>query len=476
MKHLSKRVGDYPHLRTTVFLCVFLTLMCYVIIAWNRQQWFDAGAYWNLVRSFRFTELPEWYRGYLFPYLIFLTKQGSDLMGLPEWTLYMVIINGAMAYVITRSLPVVILGGKSRFKEMSAYRYVIGCVLMLILTILFWGEYLMYSLSDMPAFIFCAMFIYYLILIKDTLNKEDNNLFELFILGFLVGTMAYACYNTRAVYMYGIIVTIVLFFICHIKQLLNSKFVVIAGLVLGIFILSWPQMIANNKYIGRTTPQVPTESFSGGDLIFWQVKTGLSVDRYETYCGKDPYVEGRGIYFYDNAGMSILSDVDETIITPAQFMKIFIRFPVDVVSIYIRHLINYFTPVWSQVYISDISVYSPFVIVGILLWLLFAYSLLIKKRDDVICYLKKESWVHIPFVMICLLMIPGAPEIRFFIAGYYLTYGYLCYRMDYLQVIESFKKRILTNTITILFIICVWLSILTGCLQNANSGAILIGW
>ncbi|MEE3446725.1 MAG: hypothetical protein VZQ78_11025 [Prevotella sp.] len=109
-------------------------------------------------------------------------------------------------------------------------------------------------------------------------------------------------------------------------------------------------------------------NFSTVDLKNWQIAQGLTVDRYETFAGKDS-VQIPQMRFDDKAGISLEKKEKVSAgISLTQLVELVFKYPLDIAGIYSRHLINYLTTVWRQAYITDLRVNTAWVVLpGIVL-------------------------------------------------------------------------------------------------------------
>ena len=356
----------------------------------------------------------------------------------------------------------------------------IGTVLFFILWLFFWFDYLIYSLSDFPALFFCSAMVFCLLRIERFILNEHRfksaTVVSLVLLGLLAGASAYASYNIRAVYLYGILVSL-LWWLFRNRHKRACLMLSCTGIVLGVLIVAYPQMCLNKKYNDTYVPFVPTVNFGTVDLKKWQIAQGLTVDRYETFAGKDT-VQRPDMRFDDKAGIAL--EMKEKVsggISLTQLVELSFKYPMDIAGIYFRHLINYLTPVWRQSYIKDLHVNTAWVVLpGIALWLIFFYQLFLLKLDQWKNWLKNEAWAIVPFISICLFMIPAAVEIRFFIAGYSIMYGYLVWRADFSQMVDHFREHSVSVTLLLTMTFLFWISVMGGSLSGNAVSPVLFNY
>jgi len=145
-------------------------------------------------------------------------------------------------------------------KGINPARFFIGSVLFFILWLFFWLDYLVYSLSDFPALFFCAAFVFCLLRIESFIVNKNRSVFctaaGLMFLGLLAGASAYASYNIRAVYLYGIIASLIWWLLRNRHHGIGLMMCG-TGIVLGALIIAYPQMCVNKKYNDTYLPLVP---------------------------------------------------------------------------------------------------------------------------------------------------------------------------------------------------------------------------
>ncbi len=123
--------------------------------------------------------------------------------------------------------------------------------------------------------------------------------------------------------------------------------------------MSLPQCAINMKYVGTFSPKVYTNQLQNyqADLSTMQVMWGLEADRYETYIGDMNIYSSPSVYFDDVVGTEILKrEIPfNNGFSPREVVKLFFDYPIDMMGIYIRHLISLLTPVWKHIYQISIT-------------------------------------------------------------------------------------------------------------------------
>ena len=113
---------------------------------------------------------------------------------------------------------------------------------------------------------------------------------------------------------------------------------------------------------------------------------------------------------------------------------------------------------------------------GIVLWIIFFYQLFLIKMDQWRNWLKNEAWAILPFISICLFMIPAAVEIRFFIAAYSIMYGYLVWRADFRKMLDHFRNHTVSVTLLLTIAFFFWISVMGGTLSGNAVSPVLFNY
>ena len=90
-------------------------------------------------------------------------------------------------------------------------------------------------------------------------------------------------------------------------------------------------------------------------------------------------------------------------------------------------------------------------------------------------WLQSEAWISLPYIIICIFMIVGAPEIRFFIAGYFLMYGYVSFRMNFEETLSVIRQNPWRVLICAGILWLMWVSIIGSTLSSSTFGVQLFG-
>lgn len=190
-----------------------------------------------------------------------------------------------------------------------------------------------------------------------------------------------------------------------------------------MFIIALPQMYINGHYTGNYTPRVLTEQLSGysTSLEKTHIFLGLSASRYETYLGNPIDYPTPAVLFIDPIGQTLLAREGITLANFSYFslLGLLIKYPLDVLGIYTRHLISLLTPVFQETYIFSIYKSKTFTIfLSIVLWIIGGVGFLTQKNE----WDKKIGQLFVGLLIPFFFQLFGQPEIRFF---YYGTFYFL---------------------------------------------------
>ena len=233
--------------------------------------------------------------------------------------------------------------------------------------------------------------------------------------------------------------------------------------VLGFGLASYPQCAINKNHLGLYSPKVYTEAYSGynSNLQTIQVLWGLKYPRFESYIGDIEKYKSAAVYFDDAIRNQIISkeNISEDNFKLSTIVKVFIKYPLDTIGIYTRHLISLMTPAWNQVYITNLFTDKTFIILlSIAMWLLLGIQVccIVKKQD---LHAQNIEYV-IPILIPAFLQIFGAPELRFFFPVYILLYPIICYKLNYREILKSLKMNSLSISFLIVIIVFLWITVL----------------
>lgn len=299
------------------------------------------------------------------------------------------------------------------------------------------------------------------------------------IWGILAGALAYATYNTRVAYLYSVIFFVGIYIVFECKRKWTSCLVVI-GIIVGAMIVAYPQMVINSQYIGKWSPAVNTEQLYGEnyDLESVQLYWGLCTPRYETYDGDLDLYEENGVPFRDPVGQEIIrrEGIDGKI-TPKDLLRLALKYPGDIIGIYVRHFANIMVPLWNENCITDLYT-DKFAgaIVSIGIWLLVAVNAIRRAENK---SASKDTYLN--WIITAILVVPsilqtlGGVEIRFFYICYILAYYNVCCGVNYKELWEDLKGKRIIVIVTCIIVAVLWVTILGDTLTRNPHTIMLIG-
>lgn len=229
--------------------------------------------------------------------------------------------------------------------KINSIKLIIREIILNILLLILWGNYLQYPLSDFSAAVCLTAAA---VLLKRMSEKNDSRFKNIFIsLG--IGILLYASYNIRAAYLYGAGALMVIYII-----LANKKKVAFSllGILIGVGIIATPQIIINHQYVGTFSPKVYTEQINNYEksLQMQQVFWGLGYEKYETYIGDPDYYEDAKVYYDDVAGTELIrrEKLSREEFSFEDWAKLVCKYPMDMIALYTRHLVGLITPVYNK--------------------------------------------------------------------------------------------------------------------------------
>jgi len=452
------------------FIIIFIAAFVVSYFKNVTVYYWDADYYWTVADpiisegGFNILNFPETFRGYFFPTIILVVKLiGENLFGNGYWG-FRLFSAASIAFLFSYILPYIFN------KKINNAKSLARVMLVILAVFLFWGDFLQYPLSDFPA---CVLFSESIALLK-YLHKKEHLTKLNFVSGFFSGICLYGAYNTRAVFLYGVILAL-LFFV--FREIMKERGGIIAAITLGMLACSLPQILINYQYTGSYTPRVLTEQYSNYEtkLQAMQVFWGLQTCNYETYVGESVEYSSPAVNFFDEVGQEILAR--EKIVS-ADFgykdvFRLFLKYPLDMCSIYVRHLISLLTPKWYETYIHDIYASKGIILTLIvLIWFTagayFLFSFMNKRVD--LTLLVEILPIFIP----CLLQLFGAPEVRFFLAIHLITYFYVFYYADYNNCLQSIRHNGVMLAVLFLVIYMFWIGVVSDILKSNQERTFLI--
>lgn len=410
-------------------ICFFYQILRKVeLYVCDAEQYMSlAKIFWN-EDGFSLANYPLALRGVSFPLLIAVFHFFCIHLNLDSiwaWRMFSSLIMAVFIYIF----PYLITQKPSA--KISGLRKKRGILLALIF--FFWSGLLIYPLSDFASAFFLVAGM---TLMLGQHSKGPWNGLRCFFAAMCI----YTAYNTRTIYLFPAAV----FFIgwlCISKEPPKTKAVQVLLFFGGIFAAGLPQIMVNYHWRGVLSPMVMTEyGGSPNGLFSWQMGMGLKYAEYETYTGDFYIFPVPAMVFPDMAGTMLLNEVGltESTISIKDIILLFFRYPLDMIGVYMRHFINMLNPLWGEVYIKDL--YGPKLHLTLINYFMmvtgFTYARTVKLPKSVWELFRSEIWkkkflVYVTMLVPCLLILPGAVELRFFFPMYVLFYGFLLFEMGW---------------------------------------------
>lgn len=394
-----------------LFVILFVASIIVHTIINNTDAHYDDSIYWWLGKALGWNvKNIEWgFRGWLLPYIFSMCYQ-FGLLFQSEFVGYRIFASLMFAFAFTFLFSYIakILDFKASNRRIALAGGVCGVVFFIFFRGLF-----IYTLSDFYAFTLSLLSVVFL----HSLIEREQRLYIKSIEAFCLGLCLYGTYNIRTIYLFSLIAC---FCVMIIWQLFGKKWletIVTGGCCgIGMFLCAIPQMIVNHNLSGNYSWKVPTEG-----LMLYQLQWGVTAERYATFIGDPAQYSTAGMFFVDNVGQAILNKEQITeFASYGQLIRVMLKYPLDFIGIYVRHFLNMLYPIYPEQYIQDLTKDKS------VLLILFYTILFIAVSNFILLFqLKSKRWVWICLILLpCLCILPGAVEIRFFIALHFLIYMY----------------------------------------------------
>ena len=396
------------YINVIVFILLFFFSFIVQMAIDNTVCQYDAATYWSLGKAYNWSSLnlPWGFRGYLFPFLLSLCyKLGKVLNN--EWIGFRLLSSLMFAFLFTYVFQkiAIILG----LDVKKVYLKISGGICGVI-TFLFFRGLFVYPLSDVYAFAFSLISL--IILYK---VMKYQSIFTGIVYSFALGVTLYGAYNIRTIYLFFMIIVLLVLFVykvIHLEWL--SSIITSVSTFAGILFCAVPQIRQNYKLQNVFSLKVPTEG-----LMLWQLGTGVSTARYATYVGDKSAYKYAGMYFIDRIGKEILAREGIIEFTSyEEFIRVVLKYPLDFLGIYGRHFVNMLYPVFPNQYIKDIQNEKGIYLVLFYTVFFISCFYLLKMIGE---RKLRLGWLGI-LIFPCLCILPGAVEIRFFIALHFVIY------------------------------------------------------
>ncbi len=458
------------------FMFVFVSLLIYSTILgytadelrhdpWDYWNTGDVMWTWRSGKLFTFTEFPNTFRGYFVYFIFMLVKHGFAIIFNDAYLGLRFFSAISLSLLFTIVLPYIF-----DMKIEKRGKYLIRYIALIILFMYVYGGQFQIPSADWTS---ATFFIVAIALIKKLCSIRTWFLAS--ILSFIIGVLLYASYNTRVVWLTGIIIALICMAINLYKK--NPKrLLLFIGVFMGALLIAFPQMQINHKYTGIWSPKVNTSQLYG-DVSLEKVHfaMGLMYPRYETYDGDYAVYPEAGVFFDDKVGYEIMEREGLTIynVTPGVLIRLFIKYPGDMIGIYSRHILNAAVPLWDRMCILDIYTSKMLRIsLAIWSWIIAAIAFFIGFRlnkQDVMKYIFIAE-TSMPWLFQCV----GAVESRHLLACFIILFFYLCCMIDYKLLWNATKGKRVKILLVSLFVYFTWISVIGDTLAMNRYTTLLI--
>ena len=181
------------------------------------------------------------------------------------------------------------------------------------------------------------------------------------------------------------------------------------------------------------------------------------------------------VYFIDSSGTEILRREKLTDgLTVSKWFGLLGKYPLDMIGIYVRHVVSAMTPVFNRIYIYNLSINTGLsILVSLFIWILFFSALLTLNRKEVVDN-KVILGVMTAFFVPALMQALGAVEVRFFLPGYFMAYGYVAYGIRYRELIKRIRPIAIQTIIVIAMLSVLWIGLICNVLSDNAETVILV--
>lgn len=423
MNWLRQRLNRRRYNLYTEILLFAVSVIIFLCTNIRHEQFGDAGYYWEMGIRLLNGE-GTLFRGYFYPGILGMLH----ILGGNTSVLYLLLTPVLYAIFFTDSFRAFWLCDSTiRNKKDIA----ITIFPYIIFMAFYWGLF-SYAMSDFWAF--AMAFLALIWMRRARANATSNNPAKVFTYSAMTGACAYLAYNIRTIYLFfiiGVLVYEIFLMIENISQKCHEKFVGqkcrayrICGEAVGFSAAALPQFILNRIYKGTLSIAVPTEG-----IFNWQLSSGLMVQRRDAYVG-DPG-EIYPMFFFDSVGKHIVDaeGVGEYISVP-DYVRLIIKYPFEMIGIYVRHFFNLLCPCWPEMFIKDLNRNRTILILAASCFLYLCLMIFItgsirNKRLQAFCML-----VLLP----CAAIIPGGAEARFIMPFYIIAAGTMSFNTDWAKL------------------------------------------
>ena len=369
-------------------------------------------------------------RGYLYPLLLAPARWLTAALGENTLQPYRVFSSLVYAALLTLVLPrmfIELFGG-----TVSLTRRLVPC---LLLATVFPGV-ITHPVSDLPALMLCWGAVAAVQRWRDGPGDAQGGLL------FGAGMLAAAAFNTRSIYLFALLPLLAVVLATGKATPLGRRAVHALVFIAGACLVTLPQVVINKQAHAIFSPN-PSP---GRDLFAFQLFLGLEVQRYETTI----HLDGKfaGVPFIDRAGRRLMDKpgVDEERRSLGNYLGILRDYPLDMLGVYGRHLVNGLDVRDGKLYVSrqsstrDGKSLYGFSLLALATWILLAPAAQRRPPDWQAPSPNPWLWTGILLLPVAAIT-PGAVETRFFLPVFILAFCTIAYKADPGALLADFRAR-----------------------------------
>lgn len=455
-------------MRNNRLICMFIILLIGTfvsIILDISDTFYDASWYWKIADSVyidkTLSSFPKSTRGCLLPiffsgikyFTIALNGSFDPLIVCKVFTNLFVSIEFAILLPIVFDIEYKLVG-------------IVRIVLSYLLFLYFYANFLQYPLSDFYATFFLTLT---LALYKRALTKHSVVPWCWWV---GVGLTLYITYNIRTVYVYFFIPFSIFFTIVNQKKK-NIKY--LSLMLIGAFLASTPQIIVNYNLYNKITPLIYTTGYNGIEqrLEVFHIYTGLKIDRYETYIGDKKYYGRADVNFDDKLGTELLTkeSIDLESFQLRDLLFLMFNYPIEMISIYSKHLVNLVLPLYNKVYVTNLFFNKTLnVIIAMIVFLVCLFHIMCNSFKKNIF----ATMLCIALIFPSILQALGAVEYRFGIT-LHIVFAYSIFNIvSYKRVIGFVKKNVVLSLTLVILVTMLFAIVSTDTMMSLRNAPTFI--
>jgi hypothetical protein len=466
--------------RSKSFMAFIISLVALLIFHFYKNityYWWDSGAYYNMgviLLDSGITPASYGIRGYFLAACLSLCVLTGRL--LDALFSFNGISGGYIAFRIISSIGYAgffaCLLPRLYLRFFGGHDGLLRRLLPLALTIAFWPGLLLYPVSDV-----CAVAFFYVFLWSLTAWYDSDHLWRGAVRMLLAGAAGYACYNTRLVYQYPIMVSMIFPLIVWIRGFLDPRKSTLGWLrrtvlhniafALGFLLIAAPQMYANRINFNIWSPSVVGFRISRGESLEQALlRLGMSFQNYfNNTDSNSSFGHVGGISAVDRAGNWLATEWGDTYGYEMKgFLRLVFSKPFDFIGLYGRHLVHNMDIFDGKIYYSYPFRYQYLrTFLGFTVFFIAAFVLAMATPAP---SLRREFFWH-PRLRWCLLFLPALQiipltvEPRYFFSVHLSLFCGLAYLFDLQHHLKILRKRWFVTAILYLVLIAVFMGVST---------------